>query len=424
MTRSLPAAAATCALAFAFPAHSAERVLIRDATVYTMATSGVLEHTDILIENGRIAALGAGLAGADSLVIEAKGRPVTPGLFGGIGHLGLQEIGFEPSAEDYALRLDAMRPEFDVAAAFNPDSVAIAVNRIDGITFATISPAALPRGREEAGGSIVAGQAAVVALDGGTPLPPRALLIDLGGDSSGLAGSSRAGEFMLLRQALLEARSPAVALGHDERLLTPTGRQVLLEYLKGVGPVLFEVDRAADIRETLAFIRRENIPRAVIAGGAEAWRVARELAAAKIPVVLDPLENLPAGFDSLGATLENAARLNAAGVRIAFSFADPEPHNIRKLRQGAGNAVAHGLPHAVALAALTRVPAEIFGVAEHVGSLEKGRPADLVLWSGDPLEVTTVAQHVFVAGRQQTMRSRQTDLRDRYLQRVTAHPPR
>jgi hypothetical protein len=264
----------------------------------------------------------------------------------------------------------------------------------------------------------------VVALDGSGPLAPRALLVDLGGDASGLAGSSRAGEFMLLRQAFLEARSPNLVLGQDARLLTPAGRQVLLEYLKGASPFLFEVDRAADIRETLAFMRREGIPRAVILGGAEGWRVAAELAAAKVPVVLDPLENLPAGFDSVGATLENAARLHAAGVRIAFSFADPEPHNIRRLRQAAGNAVSHGLPHEVALAALTSVPAELFGVADRFGSIQSGRPADLVLWSGDPLEVTTVAERVFVAGRSLPMRSRQTDLRDRYLERVRAHSAR
>jgi hypothetical protein len=225
---------------------------------------------------------------------------------------------------------------------------------------------------------------------------------------------------MLLRQAFAEARAPNTLLAHDERLLTPQGRQVLGEYLKGAGPFLFEVDRAADIRETLAFIRRENLPRAVILGGAEAWRVARELAAAKVPVVLDPLENLPAGFDSVGATLENAARLQAAGVRIAFSFASPEPHNIRRLRQAAGNAVAHGLKHDAALLALTRSPAEIFGVGDRFGSLAVGRPADLVIWSGDPLEVTTVAEAVYMGGVAQTLRSRQTELRDRYLERVKA----
>ena len=151
---------------------------------------------------------------------------------------------------------------------------------------------------------------------------------------------------------------------------------------------------------------------------------ARELAAADIPVLLDPLADLPESFDSVGATLENAARLERAGVKIAFSFADPEPHNVRKLRQGAGIAVAHGLPWEAALAALTRNPAEIFGVADRNGSIERGRPADLVLWSADPLEVTTLADEVFIQGTRQPMRSRQTELRDRYLPKLRARSAR
>jgi hypothetical protein len=407
------------ALACATYAAAAERTVIRNATVHTMSDSGTLERADIVIEDGRITAIGPATSPpSGATVVDAAGKVVTPGFFGGVGYLGLQEIGIEPTTEDYALRLDAMRPEFDVAPAYNADSVAIAVNRVDGVTFAVISPGAESSPGNGPKGSIVAGQAAVVALDGRSPLAPRALFVDIGADTVRMAGGTRAADFMLLRQAFAEARSPNTLLAHDTALLTPQGRQVLGEYLKGAGPFLFEVDRAADIRETLAFIRRENVPRAVILGGAEAWRVARELAAAKVPVVLDPLENLPAGFDSVGATLENAARLQAAGVRIAFSFASPEPHNIRRLRQAAGNAVAHGLKHDAALVALTRSPAEIFGVGDRFGSLGVGRPADLVVWSGDPLDVTTVAEQVYVGGAPQIMRSRQTELRDRYLERV------
>jgi imidazolonepropionase-like amidohydrolase len=152
--------------------------------------------------------------------------------------------------------------------------------------------------------------------------------------------------------------------------------------------------------------------------------VAGELAAAKIPVILNPLDNLPESFDAVGATLENAARLQRAGVKIAFSLDDPEPHNMRKVRQAAGIAVAHGLPWDEALAALTRNPAEILGVATGNGSLARGRPADLVLWSGDPLEVTTLADRVFIQGEAQPMRSRQTELRDRYLQKLRANAAR
>jgi imidazolonepropionase-like amidohydrolase len=222
---------------------------------------------------------------------------------------------------------------------------------------------------------------------------------------------------MLLRQAIVEARAPNLVMVHDERLLTPSGRQVLLEFLQGSGPFVFDVDRAADIRQVLALAQREKI-RAVIRGGAEAWRVAPELAAAKVAVILDPLENLPYSFDGLGATLENAARLHAAGVTLAFSMRSPEVHDAGRLRQVAANAVAHGLPWPAALAAITRTPAEIFGVADRHGSLARGRVADLVLWSGDPIEVTSHAELVITGGAVQSQVSRHTELRDRYLERV------
>ncbi len=167
----------------------------------------------------------------------------------------------------------------------------------------------------------------------------------------------------------------------------------------------------------LAFAEREKL-KIAIAGGAEAWRVADELAPAHVPVILDALENLPGSFDTVGATLENAARLHRAGVKVSFTLDSPEPHNVRKLRQTAGNAVAHGLPWEAALAGLTRVPAEIFGVADRFGTIELGRRANLVVWDGDPLEVTSLATHVFIDGKLQPDRSRQTELRDRYLERV------
>ncbi|HXW73588.1 MAG TPA: amidohydrolase family protein [Steroidobacteraceae bacterium] len=410
------------ALLLAGPAAHAATVVIRNATVHTVSTAGVLQHADILIRDGRIAALGAALTvppGAD--VIEAAGRPVTPGLFGGIGRLGIEEIGLEPSVDDYALKLGAMRPEFDVTPAFNPDSVVLGVGRLGGITFAQLAPSAEPGGKGE-GGSIIAGQGALVRLDG-TVAPGRALFIATGGAVNALSGGSRAAQFMLLAQALLEVRQPKLLMASDTRLLTPTGRQTLLEYLRGSGPIVFGVERSADIRQVIAFAQRERL-RVAIQGAPEAWRVAGELAAARIPVILDPLDDLPESFDSVGATLENAARLERAGVKIAFSFDEPQPHNIRKLRQAAGIAVAHGLPWEAALAALTRNPAEIFGVANHNGSIERGRPADLVLWSGDPLEVTTLADAVFIQGVAQPLTSRQTELRDRYLSKLRAHTAR
>jgi imidazolonepropionase-like amidohydrolase len=370
----------------AFPSRAAPPVLIRDATVHTLTSAGVLEHTDILISDGKIAEMGHGLtAPANAEVIEASGRPVTPGLFGGLGHLGIEEISEEPVGQDYSLKLGAMRPEFDVTPAFNPDSVVLGVNRIGGITFAMLAPSAAAG--KGAAGTIIAGQGSMARLDGTVEPTTRALFVDVGGDAAVLSGGSRAAQFMLLQQAIDEARSPKSLLPGDARLLTPLGRQALATYVGAgatsidtggggrggnSGTIVFDVDRASDIRQVIAFAKREKL-HLVIKGATEAWRVAPELAAAQVPVLLNPLDDLPESFDAVGATLENAARLQHAGVKIAFTFDDPAPHNIRRLRQAAGIAVAHGLPWEDALAAITRNPAEIFGVTAANGSLARGR---------------------------------------------------
>jgi Amidohydrolase family len=410
------------ALGAPLAAAQAATVMIHDATVHTMGALGVVQHGDILIRDGRIAQVGATLsAPAQAEIIEAHGRPVTPGLFGGLGHLGIEEIGIEPTVDDYALKLGSMRPEFDVTSAYNPASIVLGVGRLGGVTFAQLAPSAESSGHGE-GGSIIAGQGALVRLDG-TVAPVRALFVETGGEANALSGGSRAAQFMLLQQAVTEVRSPQLLLANDVRLLTPAGRQTLLDYLGGSGPMVFDVERASDIRHVISFAQREHL-HAVVRGAPEAWRVAAELAQADVAVILDPLDDLPENFDSVGATLENAARLQKAGVKIVFSFGDPQPHNIRKLRQAAGIAVAHGLPWEAALAAMTRNPAALFGVSDRNGSIEAGHPADLVMWSGDPLEVTTLADAVFIQGVAQSMHSRQTELRDRYLNKLRANAAR
>src|SRR3984885_6756181 len=225
------------ALGAPLAAAQAATVMIHDATVHTMGALGVVQHGDILIRDGRIAQVGATLpAPAQAEIIEAHGRPVTPGLFGGLGHLGIEEIGIEPSVDDYSLKLGSMRPEFDVTSAFNPESVVLGVGRMGGITFAVIAPTAEPGGKGAPGGTIIAGQGSVAQLDGAIDPKTHALFVDVGGDASALSGGSRAAEFMLLDQAISEVRSPKSLLPNDQRLLTPAGRQTLQEYLSGAGP--------------------------------------------------------------------------------------------------------------------------------------------------------------------------------------------
>jgi imidazolonepropionase-like amidohydrolase len=222
---------------------------------------------------------------------------------------------------------------------------------------------------------------------------------------------------MLLDQAIRETRPGGAG---DPALLQPAGREALARYLVG-GRVVFGVNRAADILQVLALARRHGM-RPVIAGGAEAWVVAAELAAAKAPVVLDPLLNLPASFDALGARLDNAARLQRAGVVVVFSLTGLAPHFAHKVRQLAGNAVAHGMPWDAALAGLTANPAAVFGLGASRGRIETGLVADLVLWNGDPLEVSSAADQVWVGGKPMSMRSRQTELLDRYLPQAGRQP--
>jgi hypothetical protein len=404
MTRTL-----LCTFAALPLATLAQDLLIRNARVHTVTARGTLERADVLVRNGRVTAVGTGLAAGGATVIDANGRPLTPGLFGGITALGVVEVSLEKSTVDNdphaAEKGQAAepRPEFDVTLSFNPDSAVIGVNRVEGVTYAMIAPGAV------SGDTVIAGQGAVARLDGRADAmvaPSRTLFANLN------AGVSRAGQFMLLEQATREAKPTPQMRDGDFRLLTPTGREVLARYLAG-GRVVFSVDRATDIRQALAFAQKQGA-RPVIVGGAQAWQVAGQLAQAKVPVILDPLVDLPDSFDQMGATLENAARLHEAGVRVAFTNLNDGTHNARKVRQAAGVAVANGLPWEAALAALTANPAEIFGLGAEYGRIAPGYVADLVLWSGDPLEVTTVAEQVWIDGRAQSMRSRQSELRDRY----------
>lgn len=403
--------AAVMALACIAPPAQAQDLLVRGATVATASARGNAEDADVLVQGGIIRAVGRGLsAPAGVPVVEARGRTLTPALFGGITEIGIEEVSGESSTVDSALKIgeQPLRPEFDVTLAYNPASVLIPVARLDGIGFTALGAAT--------GGGFVAGQGGVVRFDGSAdPIGPRALFLRLGAAASELTGQSRAAQWMLLQQMVDEARGQ-VAADSPHALLTPAGRRTLARYLSGQGRIVVEVDRAADIRQLLRWAAREKV-KIAIAGGAEAWQLAPELAAAKVPVFVDALGNLPTTFDQIGATLENAARLQRAGVPVAFAQRDDASHNARKMRQLAGNAVANGLPWADGLAGLTRVPAEVLGVADQIGSIEPGKRADLVLWEGDPLDVAHYAEQVWLGGRAMPMRSRQTELRDRYLQR-------
>jgi len=394
-------------------AAQAQTIMIRGATVHTMAKDGVLENTDVFIAAGKVQKIGKNLPVPqdDVLVFEAEGKPLTPGFFAGITGIGISEVSAVQGTADSSLALKEMRPEFNVTPAYNPYSSLIPVTRVEGFSFTLLGAGTK--------GSIFGGQGRMVVLNGGYEsfIGSSVLFINVGSDASALSGDSRAGQWMLLHQAMQEAKKPPAS--NEARLLTRAGRNTLSAYAKKGMKTVFNVDRASDILEVLRFANSHGL-NPVISGGAEAWMVAEELAGADVPVVLNPLANLPGSFDRLGSRLDNAALLEAAGVTIAISGAGS--HNARKQRQLAGNAVSYGLPHEAGIAALTSNPASIFGSTGDQGIIKRGQSANLVLWSGDPLEVTSVAEKVIINGRLIPMESRQTKLRDRYLPQNPAMP--
>ena len=243
------------------------------------------------------------------------------------------------------------------------------------------------------------------------------MFASLGERGAELTGGARSAAILRLREALQDAadfaanRKAFEAGDRREYSLSRLDLEALVPVVRGELPLVVTADRASDIVAALRLAKELKL-RLILAGVAEGWMVAGEIAAADVPVLVEPLDNLPSSFEQLGATIANAARLRTAGVRVAFMNGDA--HNARNVRQSAGNAVANGMTWHDALAALTTVPASIWGIAERYGSLEPGKDADLVIWDGDPLEVTTYADVVLIRGVEIPMESRQTLLRDRY----------
>jgi imidazolonepropionase-like amidohydrolase len=279
--------------------------------------------------------------------------------------------------------------------------------------------------------ALFAGQAAVVRLEDGNPDPvvraKAAVALDLGEAGAAHAGGSRAAALLFVRAALEDARDFAshraeYARGETRDYgLSRLDLEALVPVAQGRTPLLIRVSRASDIRQTLRLAREQHL-RVILEGAEEAWKVAPEIAAAKVPVLIDTQDDLPSSFEMLGARLDNAARLQRAGVLIAIK-AKRDFNSLRPIRLNAGTAVAYGLSYSEALAAITINPAKIWGVSDRVGSLEAGKDADVVIWSGDPLETFSYPIAIFVHGTQQPDTSRRLELRDRYLKPDDGLPP-
>ena len=403
----------------------AETVAIVNARTFTGTGSSPMEDATIVISGGRIASIASGARPpAGARVIDAAGRIVTPGLMNGATQLGLTEVASADETNDQSVSSGPLGAAFDVQYALNPNSVLIPQARADGLTRAMSYPGG-------ASTAPFAGMGAVIRLaeEGDLVDRPRAaMFVTVGSATSSKAGGSRAAQWVLLRNALDEARTYAASAKSIEprdQLLNRIDIAALGPVLTGRMPLVVAAQRESDIRQAIRLATDYRI-KVVILGGAEAWRAARELAAANIAVVLDPMANLPMSFDQIGARLDNAALLDRAGVTIAFTVPGFGVHLSYNagfaLREGAGLAVANGLPYAAAVKALTANPARIWGIADHYGSLAPGQDGDVVIWDGDPFEPASAPAAVFVRGRQASLVTRQTLLRDRYAPSRAAEP--
>ncbi|MCW8107898.1 amidohydrolase family protein [Alteromonas ponticola] len=390
----------------------AENIAIIGGKVHTMTQLGTMEKATILIKDGKIAQIDRDLRVPDNYrKIDASGKVITPGFVGALTTLGLVEVSMSAGVVDSSVKKAGVTKTgaaLDVSYALNPDSSLVKISRVEGITSAATAISSVD--------TLFYGQGAVMSLGDDPLLKAHAFMkVDVGSDGAEGEGGSRAALWVALETALEEAASVEGKLNAQDDWHGMNSRAdvaALKKVLSGKMPLFMQADRAADIRQVIAFKKRHPDIKVVLVHGVEAWRVAKQLAANNIPVIIDPEFNLPGGFDQLGATLANAARLEKAGVMVAIGM---DTHNIRLAAQHAGNAVANGLSHEAGLASLTSAPAKILGMQDTIGSISQGKRADIVIWSGDPLEVTQAAEQVFVNGEPIKMESRQTKLRDRYL---------
>lgn len=391
----------------------AQTVAITNARIHTVA-GPVIERGTIIFQDGRITAVGANVQPpAGARIINGTGRTVTPGLLDSSTTLGLVEIGADEGSNDAASTEVRNAAAIDVSNAINPLSALIPVTRVEGITRVVVQPAN--------GAALFAGRGALIDLGGDrietmVRRDPTAMYALLGQGGAALVGGSRAAAVLRLREALQDAhrydtaRTAGDQDGDFDYSLERLELEALGPVVRGELPLAVTVHRASDILAVLRLARDFDL-RVILMGATEGWRVAADIAAAGVPVVINPMQNIP-GLENPGITLENAARLAAAGVTVAFATFDA--HNARNLMQIAGNAVAYGMPWDAALRAVTSVPAAIWGVADRYGTLETGRDADVVVWTGDPFELSSHAEHVFIAGREIEMDSRQIELFRKY----------
>ena len=442
--RTLLFAATACL--FAAPAL-AQDIAITNATVAVGDGSEPMESATVIVRGGKIVAAGQGVSvptGMES--IDGTGKWVTPGLFSAMTTLGLWDVDAVDESNDQAAGNSPFGAALDVAPALNPSSQHVAVSRAGGVTRASIY--------SQPSSSIFGGQGAIVdlAADPDMVVRPRAFqYVALGEQGARIAGGSRTSAHTLLRNALREARQygtdsrisgvasrpPEQRTGDDlpidPRLVdnqTERGDDVLLSrfdaaalvpVVNGEQPLYVLVERASDIRQVLELTGDFPNLRLVLVGASEGWLAADDIARVGVPVIADPLDNLPSDFEQLAATQSNVGRMVRAGVKVALGRLTDGINQPKNATQFAGNLVAlsrvpgaDGLSWGQAFATISSAAADISGFGGRFGVLALGAAGDLVVWDGDPLELDSAPEQVFIDGVRQLLENHQTQLRERY----------
>ena len=391
-----------------------ETIAITNGHVFPVSGTPIDKGT-VLIRGVKIVAVGANVpVPPGARVVDAAGKIVTPGFLESATQIGVVEIPLGAEGTDDQSSTDKeLSAAFNVVDSFNGDSGVIPVTRVEGITRAVVTPTGT--------GHVILGQGAMFDLTG-AQVPesivkaPVAMFANLGEAGAASEGGSRASAMLRLREALQDAvdfSRNRVAWNNAQRRPYARGRldmEALGPVVRGELPLAINANRASDLLAAMRLADEFHL-KLILMGAGEGWRVATELAAHKVPVVVKPLTDIPT-FDALGVTLENPARLAKANVALVLSSFDT--HNARNLRQEAGNAISNGLDRDIALRAVTLEPARVWGVADRLGSLEAGKDADVVIWSGDPFELTTGPERVFIAGREMSKDTRQRQLFEKY----------
>jgi imidazolonepropionase-like amidohydrolase len=427
---------AACMAALASPAFAQSLTAITGGRVLT--GTSVIENGVVVIQNGRVVSVGTGAAPAGARIIDARGKVVSPGFVAVDSGLGGSEISSVGGSDDLSNGANSISASFDVSYGLDPWSFTLPVARLGGITRAIIVPshagggggghahddsdfAGVGDGGLQSPG-LFAGQAAIIHLATGTDIlvkPRVAMVAPFGEAGAGIAGGARGAQFTQFKETLAEVRLYARNRAAYDRAglrdlsLSRADLEALIPVANGSMPLIVTVRRAADIQQVLRLAREEGV-KIILDGAEEGWLVADQIAAANVPVLLNPVSNLPGNLETRAARMQNAAVLDAAGVLIAIKGNEGSIHRARETRYNAGNAVSHGLPYEAAIEAITVNPARIFGMAGQFGELRAGAAADVVIWSGDPLEPLSNAETIFIGGAEQAPTSRQFLLRDRY----------